>query len=137
MGEIISKIGVPTKGESRWVAVALLDKSVVSKMENTQNDNELSNNEKSEGEKLRIRACCLCKVGAFEDWIIELDTPGFSKYSGLVEEFCRDAICNYCDIKSRSELTTNVAAQQKFKELLEDFDKWKIGKMYPDNLGRE
>ena len=92
--------------------------------------------EKSDGEKLRIRACCLCKVGAFEDWIIELDTPGFSKYSGLVEEFCRDAICNYCDIKSRSELTTDIAAQEKFKELLGAFDKWKVGKKYSDNLER-
>ena len=128
MGTIYS-IDVVNMEEEAFKAVYTnpTDNPVVSKTEST---------EKSDGEKLRIRACCLCKVGAFEDWIIELDTPGFSKYSGLVEEFCRDAICNYCDIKSRSELTTDIAAQEKFKELLGAFDKWKVGKKYSDNLER-
>jgi len=47
-----------------------------------------------------------------------------------------DYIYKYCNIKSRSELVTNIDAQKKFRELDKKFDAWKDGQRYADNLER-
>jgi len=105
------------------------DNPDVSKMESTQK-------EKSEGEKLRERACILCQEEEFQSWIIELDTPGFHNYSGMVLDFCKNAVYKHCNIKSRSELATNKEAQTKFRQILDRFNQWKSQNRYGDDLDK-
>lgn len=130
-------LGFPNQSESQWVGIALLDesvvkenltteKSVIRKIRTTQNNNELSINEKSEGDKLRVRAVMLAKDEEFQGWL------------GLhTEESTAGYVRRWCKIKSRSELTTNIAAQEKFKELIEKFKDWKFEHNYEDNLSRD
>lgn len=85
----------------------------------------LSPVEKSEGDKIRERACILCGDRDFQEWL--------GLYS---EESTASYMRRYCNIKSRSELTTNKEAQAKFKELDRKFKSWKFEQRYADNLER-
>ena len=98
-----------------------------------QNNNELSINERSEGDKLRVRAVMLCKDKVFKLFIQNshhlLDIAS--------EDDCRYHTCGYCKIKSRSELTTNEEAQKLFKQLHNKFTDWKFEQNHSSNLERE
>jgi len=102
----------------------------------TQNNNELSINEKSEGEKLRIRACCLCGEQSFQEYC-RSQGFGSSKDDYTPEEHARYFLMLKCQIDSRSELVTNKQAQGKFSELMGSFSAWKVMQRYQDNLNRE
>lgn len=89
--------------------------------------------EKSEGEKLRIRACALCNEQEFQKFSAET-------YMGIVNPnatHSRNHILSVCNIDKRLELRTNPEAQEKFKKLLEEFDKYKNSKRYSVNLERD
>ena len=131
--EVISKLGMPIGGESKHVAVALLDKSVIRENGITQ----------TEGDKLRVRAVMLCKEFAFNIYAgtlyeVTLANIELARAKLMAGEHCQSlaAIYYYCNIRSRSELTTNIEAQTKFKELLAKFDSWKLENQYADNLDR-
>lgn len=113
--EVLEYLGMPIGGESKPVAVALLDKSIVTKPET------ICNKEQSEGDKLRVRAVLLCKQKDFQHF-----TKGQS----------RSFILATCNIKSRADLVHDEMAQVKFKELLRQFDAWKLENRYPDEIGR-
>lgn len=124
--EVITKLGMPVGGESKPVAVALLDKEAL-------NQSDLTPKEQTEGEKLRTRAVLLCKSGEFPAFVnhslpSSVGTPSESE--------CAWFIRNACGIGSRSVLTTNLEAQAKFKQLLEQFESWKLEQQYKDNLER-
>lgn len=169
--EIVQKLGVPTKGTSKWLAVALLNNEVNQKQgvaggsDIPQNNNGIpisgslntvsssngrtldfdSGNRgsnpretaKSEGEKLRIRACCLCKDNEFQKWLVELDIDSFYSNWKDMEQFSREYICTQCQITSRSELTTDYVAQEKFKLLDQLFKNWQNEQRWKDNLDKE
>jgi len=135
-------MGFPSQSESQWVGVTLMHnesskkRDVLANSDIPQNNNELSKNEKSEGEKLRIRACCLCKEDSdFQFFASQGSKLSLNTYDW--EEYCRTYICNYCNIKSRSELTTDIAAQKLFKELDQKFKGWQYEQRHKDNLDRE
>lgn len=121
--DAISKLGMPIGGESKPVAIALLDKSVVK---------ESFTGEPTEGEKLRTRAVMLCKERGFQIFCESLD----KNIIVFNENHAREFLINYCNIKSRSELATNIEAQNKFKELLESYKAWQFEQQYGDNLNR-
>ena len=101
---------------------------------------------KSEGEKVLALSHIRCKDKEFQAFI--------EKQSGLqnsgirmkgeyqtAEQWCVTSLRDYCNIKSRSELTTDVAAQEKLRELDRKFKKWWAFKQWEiinqDNLNRE
>lgn len=88
--------------------------------------------EKSEGDKLRIRAVMLCKDKEFHEWVHEEMHSGLMKGEGDSISYIRGT----CNIKSRSELTTDVVAQERFRELDQKFKDWKNERRYKDNLDR-
>lgn len=124
--DTISKLGMPIGGESKPVAVALLaNKTPIID----------SCNISPEGERLRTRAIMLCKDVNFWSYITflydytteELNNP---------EILATNEIYRMCNITSRSELATNVGAQESFKNILSLFITWKIENQYKDNLKR-
>lgn len=129
--QVLEVLGMPIGGESKPVAVALLDKSVVSKKENTQ---------QIEGEKLRTRAVLLCKDEQFQYFTTSLLNDSSRRaYDYLMtkpEDVAKEVLCTRCEISSRSELATNIDAQIRFKKLLADFDAWKVSQQYADNLSK-
>ncbi len=143
--EVISKLGMPIGGESKPVAVALLNPVTEESVNNAQsNSSEIPNS--SEGEKLRVRAVMLCKDADFTYFCLHVLNPHFLKfmpeaqYKEIMVEVKEEAVKNsmyyYCNIKSRSEFATNEAAQAKFRELLAKFDSWKLENQYADNINR-
>lgn len=126
--EVISKLGMPIGGESKPVAVALLNQSNSTPLIRA-NSPQLK---QTESEKFRTRAVMLCKERDFQIFCESLD----KNMIVFNESHARDFICEYCNIKSRSELATNVKAQAKFKELLEKYKDWQFENNYADNLSR-
>lgn len=122
-------LGYPITGESKHVGIALLnlpinsDSSVVKESLTTQSENQPSINEKTEGEKLRIRAVMLVKDEEFQLF-------AYTDHSEAREDLAISCIYEWCGIKSRSELTTNETAQQLFKELLQKFKEWQYENQY-------
>lgn len=92
----------------------------------------ISKTETTEGEKLRTRAVMLCKEREFQIFLESLD----KNMVVFNESHARDFICEYCHIKSRSELSTNIEAQRELKELLEMYRDWQTENQYADNLNR-
>ena len=92
--------------------------------------------EKSEGDKLRERACILCGEGSFFRWLC--DYAGYS-FTGINKErHCKESIYKHCGIKSRTELVTNKEAQAKFRELDRKYQDWlnPVDEIYKANLER-
>lgn len=129
--EVISKLGMPIGGESKPVAVALLDTSIANKPPIVDN----SNIQQTEGDKLRTRAVMLCKSFAFQEYIRSLNLGAWVRETDF-NEYSKILLCRLCNIKSRSELATNLEAQQKFKELDRKFKNWQFENNYADNLHR-
>lgn len=124
--EVIATLGMPIGGESKPVAVALLDKTALSSNGRTApfegvNGGSSPSEATNEGDKLRVRAVMLCKEKDFQNF-----TKGQS----------RSFILATCNIKSRADLVHDEMAQVKFKELLRQFDAWKLENRYPDEIGR-
>jgi len=88
--------------------------------------------EKSDGEKMRQRACILCKDAEFQCFLVRV----YFCSGQCSEAAAKATLCNICNIESRSELTANRDAQMKFIELMDKFDTWKFTKKYSDQLER-
>ena len=121
--DVITKLGMPVGGQSKPVAVCLLKEGSPERV-----DSSIS--QKTEGEKLRTRSVLLCKDEQFQNYA-EYTLP-----SGAYEDCGLSLVYQRCNIKSRSELATNIDAQNKFKQLLENFNQWKLEQKYSDNLDR-
>lgn len=87
-----------------------------------------------EDEKLRVRSVLLCKNPDFQRYLEILTSSYDSPYK--TESDATDYIYAHCNIKSRSELATNLEAQTKFKKILSKYETWKLSKTYEDNLNR-
>lgn len=124
---VLDTLGMPIGGESKPVAVALLAKSIVTKLE--------TNCDKTKGEKLRIRAIMLCKDSQFQDFAAY--NTIFSVKAGLeAEEVAKKYILRICRIDSRGELASRVAAQIEFEDMLEKYKDWQAENNYSENLNR-
>ena len=135
--EIVQKLGVPTKGTSKWLAVALLDMSNNSSSSIvTKPETNCDVVKKSEGEKLLALSHIRCKDKQFQEYVDEL---GWNELEP--KDNATDYLYDFCNITSRSELTTDVAAQKLFRELDQKFKKWWSDKQWEtinqDNLNRE
>lgn len=127
-------MGFPNQSESQWVGVTLLNESVVKESLTADNPEAvIPTTEKSEGDKIRERACILCKDEEFQSFIMSMSWEVDDCYK---EPHTKSHIIKYCNITSRSELTTNRDAQGKFLELMDKFDAWKLEQRYEDNLSR-
>ena len=95
--------------------------------------------EKSEGEKILALSHIRCKDWDFICYIHEEHLSNLSP--PITTQQVTDYLYEWCNIKSRSELTTDVAAQEKFRELDQKFKKWWADKEWEtinqDNLNRE
>jgi len=112
------------------------DSSVSKESLPTQIEKQPSINEKSEGKKLLARAHCICGEEGFYSFLLN-DRPHATKgaYQSH-EDWCVECLYARCNIKSRSELTTNPAAQEKFKQLDQKFKDWQFEQRNADNLSR-
>jgi len=93
--------------------------------------------EKSEGEKLRQRACILCGDKDFHRFIYT--SYGWAD-GNISEELIIEWLYQKCNIKSRTELVTNKEAQEKFRELDRKYKEWckpSVDDQYEDNLNRD
>lgn len=159
--EIIKAIGWKKSGESIYLGVTLMNRSALGDylnskqamvpIEDEQTANPVSKEslpanpdigitttEKSEGDKLRGRAFCLCeedKLGGFQEYVMRIQ-PNLNRYNDL-KVAARNYIYSYCNITSRSELTDSPKARAKFRELDENYKAWQDGNKYKDNLDRE
>ena len=146
---VLNTLGMPIGGESKPVAVALLDKgspelgdsravnTSISSLSN--NSMESANNAQcnSEGDKLRVRAVMLCNDSNFQQYIMtkHINLPdGVITYS--LGESATYYIYQECNIKSRSELTHNPDAQMKFRTLDQKFKDWLYENQHSDNISR-
>jgi hypothetical protein len=125
---VINTLGMPIGGESKPVAVALLDSSTYNKPPVLAK----SDIQQTEGGKLRTRAVLLCQDGHFKEYCWEKH----GTYYEDGEKSAAQAIYNFCGINSRSQLAFNINAQEKFKEMLIKFDSWKLENKYADNLSK-
>lgn len=139
--EIFNILGTPVAEVSKPVAVCLLrqptdkpcpipTKGVVASSGETSGYQKL----KSEGEKLRQRACILC--GEYQFWQF-LDTFRMGKVT--CDDHARVVFYGLCNISSRKELVTNKEAQEKFKELDRVYIEWSkpsVDETYKHNLER-
>lgn len=126
-------LGYPATGENTFVGIALLNKEPIEKEPWFAPEPE----KKEEGDKLRVRAVLLCKDDSFQEFAYyNITGEHHHKYDETCEEMTINILRNYCNIKSRSELTTSTEAQNKFKELLLRYDQWKLEQTYADNLNR-
>ena len=123
---VLNVLGAPIGGKSKPVAVCLLDKTVTEKT--VSNSTPLDT---IEGERLRVRAVMLCKDDQFIDYVSDHDFRGnsYSRHEGGAAQYIYD----YCNIESRSELTANIDAQNRFKKLDQEFKDWQ---RYGENLDR-
>jgi hypothetical protein len=106
---VIEKLGMPVGGNSKPVAIALLDESKVTKAPKVENDN-----------KMVTRAVMLCKETAFQRFAVECGGIG----DELSEDNAADYIKYYCDVNSRSELKDDIDAQRKFVGMVEGYKYW-------------
>jgi len=95
-------------------------------------NNAQTQNEKSEGDRIRVRAVMLAKDEEFQSFAKNTFISIFTDE----EENARNCICSQCNIESRSELTTNKEAQEKFKQLDQKYKDWQYEKTYADNLSK-
>ncbi len=94
---------------------------------------------KTDGDRARIRAVMLCKEEKFYTFLLNTKAaPTKGAYQNK-EEWCIECLYTKCDISSRSELTYNVEAQKKLKQLERSYQNWLFPaeEIYADNLSRE
>ncbi len=112
MASLIAKLGVPAMpGESKWVAVALLDVLVASEAERQQKPKDLSRSltrkeryaNSSEMEQARTRAAFLAKDPRFQRWS---DCRDEEEAAWFIRDTCR--------VDSRSYIATDPAAHRRF-----------------------
>ena len=130
---VLNTLGSPIGGNSKPVAIALLDKSIVTKPQiNCDNKNHnVTEKITTEGEKLRTRAVMLCRDNQFQQYIADIHY-----HQKATEQDAIDYIYLFCQIKSRSEIATNKNVQEAFSILLREYGTWKVSNMYADNLSR-
>lgn len=129
--DVIAKLGMPIGGESKPVAVCLLRNETDNKPPVVA---ESTPQEKSEGDKLRVRAIMLCKEKDFQRYCGEMF------FCDEDEASAKMFLCHYSNIESRSELTFNKEAQDSFKKLDTLYKEWlkpSVDEQYADNLRRE
>lgn len=117
---VLEYLGMPIGGESKPVAIALLNKEVVQA--------------NPEGTRLRTRAVLLCDDFQFQQYCAQ--SKEFQPIVNPNPIHAKLFIYYVCKIKSRAELATNSDAQSLFAELLSKYEQWKLSKTYEDNLNR-
>lgn len=128
--EVITKLGMPIGGESKPVAVALMNKEKVDIGIPISEELE----KKTEGEKLRIRAVLLCKNKDFQSYIYH--TVGDNNLWRPNEESAKQYMLKTCCIDSRSELVTDKDAAQTFLNIEDSFKDWLFEQQHQHNLKR-
>ena len=138
--EIITKLGMPIGGESKRVAVALLNKDGAQSYNESFNVGDTIRSdipvlddakiiatcpEKTEGEKLRTRAVLLCKEKMFQNFI-----------GACNEEAAKLHIYRTCGISSRSEIAKSWEAKRAFIGIDEGYKGWLFEQQHADNLKR-
>ena len=90
-----------------------------------------NSSDKTEGERLMALSHIKCNEYYFQDYA---KAKGWGE--GTRTENARFFIYDTCKISSRSEISTNVEAQNRFKELLRKYKDWQAENTYADNLER-
>ena len=128
-----SEGNIPNNSDSSFVTNSVTEQNLSN---STPLDNPVSKEslptEKSEGEKVLALSHIRCNDKSFQEYVAEL---GWNELTP--KDNATDYLYNFCDIVSRSELTTDVAAQKLFRELDQKFKDWQIEQRYKDNLNRE
>ncbi len=121
--DVISKLGMPIGGDSRPVAVALLNKEII-----TDIGIPISAEPMDRG--VCIRAIMLCKDMSF--WKFCYKKSFCTENEAGAEAYLKD----FCRIKSRSELSTNEYARRRFCELDHAYKNWLFEQRHADSLER-
>ena len=142
--DVIAKLGMPIGGESKPVAVCLLQSANNAQSNcketldssTTEESSTVSKKEQSEGDRMRVRAHCLCVEATFQKFARSYMSVRYKTTVDCTEFAATRFIYNECNITSRSELTTNEEAQALFKQLDQEYKDWQFEQRYPDNLNR-
>jgi len=116
--------------------VVFVDADVYDESEGRKNENSPSNNEKTEGDKLRERACILCKDLQFRNYVANQCLCVCTAQA--TPEEARAFVISRCGIESRSELVHNHMAQELFKQIDDNYKEWlnPIDDQYADNISK-
>ncbi len=124
MQSVLEYLGAPKPHESTWVAVALVNPSMIGVEPPTEAPPVSKAKQRyaasDEGKKAVVRAGALAKDERFYPWLIVSDKYCYDS-GGSDEDWSAEYIRTYCGIASRSELATNKEALQKFLALEEEF----------------
>ena len=134
---VCDTLGFPKAGVNTYVNIELLTpENIKSLRVDNPLTEESSVKEKSEGKKVFALSHIRCNDKNFQAYVAEL---GWNELTP--KDNATDYLYNFCDIVSRSELTTDVAAQKLFRELDQKFKKWWAEKGWEtinqDNVNRE
>ncbi len=140
--EIIRTIGWPKKGESTWLAVALLKPEAMEpqfgpslKLSENPKAFVVEKVKKSFGDlPLSNQAGMLCENARFQVYLLQDHEPPDTEGVTMGAEWAATCLREMCGIKSRIELDTNDMAAEAFREIVSDYEAWKLKSMYKDNL---
>ena len=115
--QVLATLGMPIGGESKTVAVALLQDKVLP-----------DNNKKTELMKPSQKAALLCKQRAFQEFCV----AGTSEVPS--EECAKQKLYSICEIKSRAEL--DLCNNPLFDYFITNYEQRQLQERYSDNLSR-
>lgn len=116
--EVIAAFGWPTITKPVPVAVAKLEPSVL-----RQQPEKSLEVIKPKGGPLAKRAGILCEELAFLVWLQE-KVGDYDRQ--IQQDYCVDYVRDRCGVESRAELDHNPEAARKFKDLVAEFEAWKV-----------
>jgi len=108
----------------------------LTEVENHTDNHTAVTQEKPKGERMRITACAMCNDVQFYKYICFLEVATFEQVNNCGIESSRAFILQYCKIKARTELRTNLEAQELFLQLAKQFSDWKFMQGHESNLSR-
>lgn len=117
--EVVGLLGAPVPGNEVWVAIARLKTAAepVAQIEHA-NDEEPNRPPRP----LSQVAAFLCTVQAFKRYIFEKAATGWDHVPNTEE--AADWLRSVCQVQSRRELDSNVAAARRFREIRSGYDVW-------------
>jgi len=120
---------VPPSLHTDWVGT----RYVVALVKLNDQDEPEVPQQKRETDALVASAGMLCRNHEFIDYLVVAGFMGHEEYiestfSGSEEDAAADALRKHLGVESRSELHNDSEAREKFKNLQQEFERWKMGR---------
>lgn len=146
-GEVLKMLGAPMPGESKWVAIALLDQeklngSVAQSVEQTAHNGQVVDSSSTASTKTKRKwdelsypeqAGIRCADLEFQDWVLGPE-PEHDEGAVLQNRLDRaaHAVRHFCQVTTRSEIKPGTKAEKLWLHLCADYDAFCVSKKYAD-----